>query len=183
MNDPALRADCAHCDALCCVALAFDRSSLFAFDKAAGEPCRHLSACGGCTIYGVRAAHGFGGCVRYDCLGAGQRVTQMFAGRSWRDSAETARDMIDAFRAMRLAHELAVLLQEAGKLSLDAAHEAARVQLLCALQAARRTLCDLRAFEHGPLACEVRAFLSGLRDQARCRLPKASGPERVRRNP
>jgi hypothetical protein len=42
MDDALLRAECARCAALCCVTLAFDASDLFAFDKAAGEPCPHF---------------------------------------------------------------------------------------------------------------------------------------------
>ncbi len=72
---------------MCCVALAFDRSPLFAYDKPAGEPCANLSATGRCAIHTERAAKGFAGCEAYDCLGAGQAVTQGQArrGRSWRD--------------------------------------------------------------------------------------------------
>ena len=37
-----LRADCARCSALCCVALPYAASADFAYDKPAGRPCRHL---------------------------------------------------------------------------------------------------------------------------------------------
>jgi hypothetical protein len=62
MTSTDLRADCARCAALCCLALAFDRSPLFAFDKAAGEPCANLGSRGRCLIYAERAAKGFAGC-------------------------------------------------------------------------------------------------------------------------
>ena len=39
-----LRADCSRCAGLCCVAPPFAASADFAFDKPAGQPCRHLRA-------------------------------------------------------------------------------------------------------------------------------------------
>lgn len=126
MTDPMLRADCTRCAALCCVALAFDRSDLFAFDKAAGEPCSHLDSCGRCRIHEIRAQRGFQGCIDYDCLGAGQRVTQdLFGGRDWRNERALLRPMLRAFAVVRRAHEMLSLLGEAARLPLspdDRAH-------------------------------------------------------------
>jgi len=48
----ALRADCERCFGLCCVVPAFARSADFAFDKAAGEPCRHLGGFACTVLYG-----------------------------------------------------------------------------------------------------------------------------------
>src|SRR6185503_16885503 len=88
------RGDCSCCAALCCVSFAFDRSELFAFDKAAGEPCALLGPQHACSIHAERARRGFGGCIAYDCLGAGQRVTEeVFGGRSWQAEPALARPM------------------------------------------------------------------------------------------
>jgi len=46
-----LVADCSRCVGLCCVLLPFQRSADFAFDKAAGEPCRHLDDGHRCRIH------------------------------------------------------------------------------------------------------------------------------------
>lgn len=101
-----LRGDCTRCAALCCVALAIDRSPSFAFDKEAGVPCRHLAG-NDCRIHDDLERSGCAGCARYDCAGAGQRVVQeTFAGRA----ADPAR-MIDAFRVMRDVQELRVLVR------------------------------------------------------------------------
>jgi hypothetical protein len=106
-----LRADCTRCAALCCVALAFDRSALFAYDKKAGEACRHLDRNGRCAIHASRKEVGFGGCAAYDCLGAGQFVTQtVFGGRSWRDDASLLGPMIMAFALVRELRGLLLLL-------------------------------------------------------------------------
>ena len=56
--------------------LPFQRSADFAFDKAAGEPCRHLEDDHLCGIDARLVDSGMRGCVAYDCFGAGQTVTQ-----------------------------------------------------------------------------------------------------------
>lgn len=159
----SLRADCAQCAALCCVALAFDRSSLFAIDKAAGEPCPNLSACDRCTIHAHRAARGFAECAQFDCMGAGQRVTRLFAGRSWRDGEAQARAIFDAFSAMRRVHALIGLLRSAAELPLDQ-DVAAECRRLCRLVGASGwSEGDLADFACSGLEREVLAFIRGLR--------------------
>lgn len=88
------------------MALAFDRSTCFAFDKAAGVPCHELDG-NECRIHADLEARGCSGCARYDCAGAGQRVVQeVFSGRS-----NDPTRMIDAFRVMREVQELRILLR------------------------------------------------------------------------
>ena len=80
-----LRADCARCSALCCVALPYAASADFAYDKPAGRPCRHLDG-HACSIHAELPQRGFPGCTVFDCLGAGQQVTQhTYGGLTWRD--------------------------------------------------------------------------------------------------
>jgi len=167
MNVATLRADCARCAGLCCVALAFDRSALFAFDKAAGEPCLNLGACGGCRIHAEREREGFAGCVAYDCLGAGQRVVQeVFAGRSWREDPALLAPMLRAFEAMREVHGLLLLLSQASRLALTLAEQDALAELEAALQP--KDGWSARSLGRAPLAeitQQVRGFLAPLRDQ------------------
>jgi hypothetical protein len=109
-----LRADCAQCFALCCVALPFAHSADFAFDKAGGAPCRHLDGRFGCTIHGELRPAGMVGCTVFDCFGAGQRIAQVtFRGRDWRADPESARPMFESFADMRVLHELLWYLEEA----------------------------------------------------------------------
>ena len=157
--------DCPRCAALCCVALAFDRSDLFAFDKPAGAPCRHLAG-HACTIHDRLSAEGFEGCVRYDCLGAGQAVVQeVFGGRSWRDEPALLAPMMEAFRTLRRIRDLAQLLEAAARLPLSPGPAARRDALAAALAPpggwTRETLA---AFAAGPLPPEIPAFLRTLRD-------------------
>jgi hypothetical protein len=109
-----LRADCARCFALCCVAPAFFVSTDFAVDKAPGEACRHLGAAFRCGIHEDLRRRGFPGCAAYDCFGAGQKVAQVtFGGRDWRQDPGSAARMFDAFGIMRQLHELLWYLAEA----------------------------------------------------------------------
>ena len=129
---PALRADCGRCFGLCCVAPGSARSADFAFDKPAGEPCRHLGGFA-CTVHDRLRDLGMPGCTTYDCFGAGQHVAQgTFGGRDWREHPETAGPMFRVLGVMRALHELLWLLAEARALSaaaplhgdLDAAYAA-----------------------------------------------------------
>lgn len=114
-----LQEDCSKCAALCCVALAFDQSDLFAIDKANGQPCPYLAKGGNCSIHQNLAARGFGGCVRYSCNGAGQRVVQeLFEGRSWQDDRALLTPMLRCFSVLGQVHDLLILLGAAEKLDL-----------------------------------------------------------------
>ncbi|MFB7915768.1 pentapeptide repeat-containing protein [Streptomyces sp. NPDC056061] len=116
----ALRADCANCFGLCCVALTLTRSADFAIDKKAGEPCRNLREDSRCGIHSELRTRGYPGCTVYDCFGAGQKVSgETFGGRDWRADPDTARRMFQVFPVMRQLHELLWYLTEA--LSLEPA--------------------------------------------------------------
>ncbi|GHJ07853.1 hypothetical protein TPA0907_22200 [Micromonospora humidisoli] len=109
-----LRADCARCVGLCCVAPAFAASADFARDKPAGRACHHLRADSRCGIHDELRERGYPGCVVFDCFGAGQRVSQVtFAGRDWRTDPATAAGMFAAFTVTRPLHELLWYLTEA----------------------------------------------------------------------
>ncbi len=118
-TEPDLRrnllADCSSCFGLCCVALPFQASADFAFDKDAGEPCRHLGTEDfRCTIHDRLPERGFPGCTVFDCFGAGQQVSQVtFRGVDWRSAPETASRMFAVLPVMRQLHELLWLLTEA----------------------------------------------------------------------
>ena len=133
-----LRADCAACVALCCAGPAFDADQGFGYDKPAHQPCRHLCASSACAIHAVRAAQGFTSCEVFDCQGAGQRVTAMFGGASWRDGPAVAARMFDAYARMCSLHELLVLLSAAQRRARGAPALAAvtalaeRVEAACA---------------------------------------------------
>jgi hypothetical protein len=109
-----LRADCARCFGLCCVAPAFAASADFAIDKPAGQACPNLGDGFRCDIHESLRPRGFAGCTTYDCFGAGQRIAQeTFGGVNWRDAPASAGRMFAAFAMMRNLHELLYYLDEA----------------------------------------------------------------------
>ncbi|MBN0039426.1 pentapeptide repeat-containing protein [Cellulosimicrobium cellulans] len=126
-----MRSDCARCTGLCCVGLHLVRSADFAIDKPAGTPCPNLRSDFGCGIHARLRETGFPGCVAYDCLGAGQRVTaavrSAHGGATWRDDPAAARD---AFATLPVVTQLQKLLWYLAEvLSLPAAapvHDDAR---------------------------------------------------------
>lgn len=116
-----LRADCSACAALCCVIPPFDAVQGFGFDKPAETPCRHLCADHRCGIHDKLIAQGFEGCVAFDCLGAGQRLTAQAVARfdsaDWRHRPEVARWLFDAYPRVRRAQEWLAQLSLAAAVS------------------------------------------------------------------
>ena len=109
-----MRADCANCCALCCVAPAFDADQGFGFSKPARTPCVNLRDGYRCAIHGALERLGFPSCAAFDCYGAGQRVTQrLFAGKSWATAPKIAQEMFNAYYKYRLLHELMAGLESA----------------------------------------------------------------------
>jgi hypothetical protein len=147
------------------VSLPFDRGEAFSFDKAADVPCRYLLRSHRCSVHGSLRERGLAGCANYDCYGAGQRLTAEFLrGRSWRDDRGFASHVFDAFRSLKRLHELCALLTRAEGLSLPAAEEDRRRQLLAELESSGgATLESLRSFDVETAEREVLAFLRSLR--------------------
>ena len=109
-----LRADCASCLGLCCVALTLTVSADFAIDKAAGEPCPNLTPEFGCGIHARLRPAGFKGCSTFDCFGAGQQVAQVtYAGTDWRQAPQTATEMFAVYSVMRQLQEMRWYVTEA----------------------------------------------------------------------
>ena len=147
-----LRADCARCAGLCCVAPAFAKSSDFAITKPAGRPCPHLAGDFRCGIHEHLEERGFPGCRVFDCFGAGQRITQeTFGGRDWRSEPAIAGAMFAALPIMRQLHELLWYVAEALKLPEAATlHEQLRAAFAetDALAAAPLEQLDFDAHRH-----------------------------------
>jgi hypothetical protein len=155
-----LRADCARCTGLCCVALTLVRSADFAIDKPSGTPCPHLGDDFGCDIHSRLATSGFPGCTAYDCLGAGQRVTAAVRAvhddATWRDDPAAARDAFAALPALTQLHELLWYLSEV-LAHPDAApvHDDARQALEDTSGLAGLPPADLLALDVGPVRRRV----------------------------
>lgn len=147
------------------MALAFDRGDDFDIDKPALTPCPNLDAEFACTIHATLAANGFGGCVQYNCLGAGQRVTQeVFAGQNWRDYPHLMPAMAEAFAAMRVIHRDLELFIAAQKLSLpDSVRADLDAFIALYTPDVAWTPESLDIFAKSGTSTRARAFLRGLR--------------------
>lgn len=171
--DDRLRADCANCFGLCCVAPAFAASADFALDKPAGQPCPNLGPAFRCTIHDRLRPSGFPGCTVYDCFGAGQQIAQVtFGGRDWRTSPGTAAPMFAAFAVMRPLHELLWYLTEALRMTEGPLRDELRAAL-----ARTRRLTDLdpaalAALDVDAVRREVNALLVRASDHARRGTPR-----------
>ena len=109
-----LRADCARCFALCCVAPAFAPRRTSPSTSRPASRARTWRADFRCGIHPTCARAGFPGCTVYDCFGAGQQIAQVtFGGQDWRGDPGSARPMFAAFAVMRQLHELLWYLTEA----------------------------------------------------------------------
>ncbi|HVY29491.1 MAG TPA: hypothetical protein VHB79_23190 [Polyangiaceae bacterium] len=177
-TEAELRADCARCQGLCCVALPFDRSAWFAFDKLAHVPCDHLNERSRCAIHAELGERGQAGCQAYDCYGAGQRVCgELFGGRSWRREPELLAAMCDALPGLRDVHELRLLLRQAGQLELSGPARARCQQLLHELEpACGYTPARLAHLNLEQLRRETFAYLRSLRGVAGVRRPRRRLP-------
>ncbi|WP_206343234.1 pentapeptide repeat-containing protein, partial [Streptomyces mesophilus] len=172
-HSPDLRADCANCFALCCVALPFAKSSDFAVNKAAGTPCKNLEQDYRCGIHTHLRTKGFTGCTVFDCFGAGQKVSQVtFAGEDWRTSKQAARQMFAVFPVVRQLQELLRHLAEA--LTLEAALPM-RQELLTSYEGVdaltRKDADTLLAADVPALRHEVNALLLRAGDLHRAQAP------------
>ena len=97
-----------------------EKGDLFPIDKPAGVACPNLNDRHLCRIHSNLENKGFGGCIQFDCLGAGQRVVQdLFNGVSWRDDPKILSPMSQAFRDLRDIHEALQLLFSARALPLS----------------------------------------------------------------
>ncbi len=110
----SLRADCTKCFGLCCTALNIAASSDFPINKPAGTPCVNLQSNYSCQIHSDLRERGFKGCTVFDCLGAGQVVSQViFKGQSWRGYPEIREKMFRVFPVMEQIHEMIAYTAEA----------------------------------------------------------------------
>ncbi|MDL5376548.1 pentapeptide repeat-containing protein [Exiguobacterium mexicanum] len=82
-------------------------------DKPAGQPCVHLADSYACNIHSELRERGFKGCTVYDCLGAGQFVSQVtFHGRSWREDDVDGARMFATVPIMNQVHELLLYITD-----------------------------------------------------------------------
>ena len=158
MSKSDFEADCSRCFGLCCTALSFERGSQFAHDKLAGEPCQFLAEDFKCRIHAQREALGYEGCEAFDCLGAGQRASAIFAGESWRRDSSVARRLYASFSLLLRLQEMRQALETAAEMDLEPQLHLERQALLATItdqaesgredvaEAASASLAEAKAF-------------------------------------
>ncbi|WP_424212578.1 pentapeptide repeat-containing protein [Streptomyces sp. BI20] len=168
-----LRADCANCFALCCVALPFTRSADFPVSKQAGAPCGNLREDFRCGIHTRLRDEGYRGCTVFDCFGAGQRVSrETFDGRDWRTHPDLAPRVFETFPIMRQVHELLFHLTECLALPAARPHHRALRELRDRVETAAGGSPDaLRVLNLPALRAEVGALLGAVSELVRGRHP------------
>ncbi|AXI08166.1 hypothetical protein CUC15_03950 [Oceanobacillus zhaokaii] len=130
-----LTADCSKCFGLCCTALNIIASSDFPINKPAGTPCMNLQSDYSCQIHSQLREKGFKGCTVFDCLGAGQVVSQVtFNGQSWRDNPKIGEKMFHVFPIMEQIHEMIAYASEALSYDISSALSDELIEKLKELQ-------------------------------------------------
>lgn len=110
----SLKIDCKKCSGLCCTALYFSKTEGFPNDKPAGKPCTNLMSDYGCAVHNKLMQYNLKGCMAFDCLGAGQKVTSDIYGRvSWKNQPERAEEIFRVFLAVWQLHQMVWYLAEA----------------------------------------------------------------------
>ncbi len=72
----SFKSDCTKCCGLCCVSLYFSKIDGFCEDKPAKKPCKNLDDNFQCKVHSSLKEMNLTGCLSFDCLGAGQWITQ-----------------------------------------------------------------------------------------------------------
>jgi len=155
-------ADCSKCFALCCTALSFQRGSQFGHDKLAGEPCQYLAGDFRCSIHARREQLGYDGCEAFDCLGAGQRASAIFAAENWRREPAIARRLYASFSLLLRIQEMRRALETAADLDLHPRLHEERLALLDTLTAQGESRREDIADEASRTLKECKVFLKRL---------------------
>lgn len=146
------------------MALPFDKGDAFAEDKPALHPCARLEGFR-CTIHDRLEGSGYRGCARYDCLGAGQRVTaEIYPGGDWRRDPRLRAPMSEAFALIRRLHGALELLSAARALPQPTELAAEREALVALYQPAEPlSRAALDAFDFTAAQVRLDTYLAGLR--------------------
>jgi len=125
-------------------------------------PCHYLAQDFSCSIHAKREQLGYDGCEAFDCLGAGQRASAIFAGQNWRRDPAIARRLYASFSNLMRLQEMRQAFETASALDIDAALHDERGSLLEALaelaESGREDVGD--AASH--VLAECKAFLRRL---------------------
>ncbi|WP_444658859.1 pentapeptide repeat-containing protein [Caproiciproducens sp. R2] len=161
-----LEPDCEKCSGLCCVALYCAKTDGFPADKGAGTPCQYLSPDFRCGIHADLKDRKMSGCLAYECLGAGQKTTQIdSSGGDWKTDPGRAETIFQTFSVLFQLHQILWYLIEAASLTSDE-------KTAAAVDALIRENQQMTQLPHGSL---LKAGIAGHKSKANNLLKKIIG--------
>lgn len=115
-----LRIDCAKCSGLCCVALYCSKTDGFPENKEDGVPCKHLQSNFQCDRHAQLVKKNMKGCLIYECVGAGQKVTKMYAeSGNWKTNPKQSKEIYEVFLIVHQLHQMLWYLAQALGVTTD----------------------------------------------------------------
>ncbi|MGL5676802.1 MAG: pentapeptide repeat-containing protein [Cellulosilyticaceae bacterium] len=131
MNLKELHIDCKNCSGLCCVALYCSKIDGFPENKDAGVPCKHLEADFKCDIHGELIEKNLRGCLNYECFGAGQKVTRMYADKGgWEQNPSQRAEIYQVFLGVTQLYQMRWYLLQALELHVSSERDGAIEKLI-----------------------------------------------------
>ncbi|MBW7572769.1 pentapeptide repeat-containing protein [Caproiciproducens faecalis] len=92
----------------------------FPADKGSGTPCKYLMPDFRCKIHSELKSRKMSGCLAYECLGAGQKTTQMYCpDHDWKANPAQAENIFQTFTIVFHLHQILWYLIEAFSLTSD----------------------------------------------------------------
>ena len=107
--------DCSKCAAFCCIALGYEKSDQFPYDKPQNERCKNLNNCDECTIHDQLEDQSYHGCIAFSCHGAGPHLVKCYSKIDWKKNPQLTEEVYDKFHFLRAVFQIADVTCEALK--------------------------------------------------------------------
>jgi len=115
-----LKIDCSQCLGLCCIGLYCMKADGFPADKPAGTACRYLTENCQCKVHNELFERNYKGCENYDCIGSGQRATQICKqSEEWIKREDTTDFVIGVYYKIFDIHQMLWYLLDAYQMADD----------------------------------------------------------------
>ncbi len=99
--------DCTKCAAFCCIALGYEQSDQFPYEKPQNERCKNLDSCDSCTIHDSLEDQNYHGCIKFSCHGAGPHLVKCYSRVDWKKDPKLTQEVYDKFHFLRAAFQIA----------------------------------------------------------------------------
>ncbi|WP_135076174.1 hypothetical protein [Terasakiella sp. SH-1] len=99
--------DCSKCAAFCCIALGYEQSDQFPYEKPKNQRCKNLDHCDSCLIHDDLEEKRYKGCIAFSCHGAGPHLVSLYSKIDWKNDPELTEEVYDKFHFLRAAFQIA----------------------------------------------------------------------------